>query len=75
MNCPAGYDKRVAEPLEAIGCRGVNTLENLADAALTNKGHPELFEQTRAAYADELSSFRLHVRCGFVHLFLCPLYP
>ena len=60
------YDKRAAGPLEEIGCRGVNTLESLADAALTAKGHPELFEQTRAAYAEELASFRLHVRENFM---------
>jgi hypothetical protein len=58
----AGYDKRRADPLEEIGCRGVNTLEKLADAALSHKGHPELFDATRTAYADELSSFRMHVR-------------
>jgi len=56
------YDKRRADPLEEIGCRGVNTLEKLADAALSHKGHPELFDATRTAYADELSSFRMHVR-------------
>ena len=57
-----GYEKRSAMPLEEIGCRGVNTLEKLADAALNHKGHPEMFEATRAAYAEELASFRLHVR-------------
>jgi hypothetical protein len=57
-----GYDKREATPFEEIGCRGVNTLEKLADAALSSKGHPELFEATRKAYAEELASFRIHVR-------------
>jgi hypothetical protein len=56
------YEKRTAGPMEEIGCRGVNTLEKLADAALTHKGNPELFEQTRAAYGEELASFRVHVR-------------